>query len=223
MKGFLITSCIMLLLLIFGGCSIPKTDVSSEEVISQSTHYKENKKEYGIDRIIVPVESQWYQGIQAYQDFNVAVVKEIAKRNKIEVQIEEVLTFEDSVKALKRGDADVVLGASNTSSGELSETYSYLSSALYFPDETQVVPPKDYMMLVKKSNNNLLSFLNDGIRELSKNGKLKDLQEKYLGEREDKEHPTIDEITSYEHISSLSSVERKNLEDRLAEYKEIKK
>ena len=78
------------------------------------------------------------------------------------------------------------------------------------------------MMLVKNGNDNLLNLLNDGIRELNKNGKLGDLQDKYLGQRENKEHPTLDEVTSYDHISSLSVEERAAQESRLAKYKENK-
>ncbi|WP_349346841.1 transporter substrate-binding domain-containing protein [Priestia megaterium] len=222
MKRWLIVSCILLLLGSLVGCSTSKTEGSSEESRPQSKAEKERIPDYGVDKIIVPVETKWYKGVQAYQDFNVAVVKEIAKQNEVEIQIKEIPTFEDSVKAVKRGDADVVLGASNSSSEELSETYSYLSSALYFPDGTQIVPSKDYMLLVKQGNDNLLGLLNDGIRELDKTGKLESLQDKYLGEREKKEHPTLEEITSYDYISSLNAAERAEQEDRLAKYKENK-
>ncbi|MEH6930624.1 transporter substrate-binding domain-containing protein [Priestia megaterium] len=222
MKRWLIASWMLLFLCNLVGCNISKTEGSSKESSLQPTAGKESKPDYGIDKIVVPVETQWYKGVQAYQDFNVAVVNEIAKQNDVKVQVEEIATFEDSVKAVKRGDADVVLGASNSSSGELSETYSYLSSALYFPDGTQIVPSKDYIMLVKKGDDNLLNLLNDGIRELNKNGKLENLQDKYLGERENKEHPTLDEVTSYDHISSLSVEERAEQEARLTEYKENK-
>ncbi|MEH7330456.1 transporter substrate-binding domain-containing protein [Priestia megaterium] len=222
MKRWLFASCVLLLLFNLVGCNTTENEGSSKESSLQPTAGTENRLDYGIDKIIVPVETQWYKGLLAYQDFNVAVVKEIAKQNDVEVQVEEIPTFEDSVKAVKRGDVDVVLGASNSSSVELSGTYSYLSSALYFPDGTQIVPSKDYMMLVKNGNDNLLNLLNDGIRELNKNGKLGDLQDKYLGQRENKEHPTLGELTSYDHISSLSVEERAAQESRLAKYKENK-
>ncbi|MGE1197490.1 transporter substrate-binding domain-containing protein [Priestia megaterium] len=222
MKRWLIVSCILLLLGSLIGCSTSKPEGSREESRPQSKVEKERIADYGVDKIIVPVETKWYKGVQAYQDFNVAVVKEIAKQNDIEIQIEEIPTFEDSVKAVKRGDADVVLGASNSTSEELIETYSYLSSALYFPDGTQIVSSKDYIILVKKGNENLLDLLNDGIRELNKTEKLEGLQNKYLGEREKKEHPTLEEITSYDYISSLNAKERAEQEDRLAKYKENK-
>lgn len=221
MKRWLLLGVFLLIVGIITGCSTKTESTSKSTEVTQAKKQNETKN-YGVNKIIVPVETQWLKGVQAYQDYNLAVLKEIAKNSNVELQLEEIPTFQDSVKAVKRGDADVVLGASNSNSEELSQTYSYLSAALYFPDGTQVVPPKDYIMLVQGQNEKLLNLLNDGIRNLQKSGKLDSLEEQYLGDREDKEHMTLDEVTSYDHISSLTSEERTDLQNRLAEYKENK-
>lgn len=221
MKRWLLLGVFLLIVGIITGCSTKTESTSKSTEVTQAKKQNETKN-YGVNKIIVPVETQWLKGVQAYQDYNLAVLKEIAKNSNVELQLEEIPTFEDSVKAVKRGDADVVLGASNSNSEELSQTYSYLSTALYFPDGTQVVLPKDYIMLVQGQNEKLLNLLNDGIRNLQKSGKLDSLEEQYLGDREDKEHMTLDEVTSYDHISSLTSEERTDLQNRLAEYKENK-
>lgn len=221
MKRWLLLGVFLLIVGIITGCSTKTESTSKSTEVTQAKKQNETKN-YGVNKIIVPVETQWLKGVQAYQDYNLAVLKEIAKNSNVELQLEEIPTFQDSVKAVKRGDADVVLGASNSNSEELSQTYSYLSTALYFPDGTQVVPPKDYIMLVQGQNEKLLNLLNDGIRNLQKSGKLDSLEEQYLGDREDKEHMTLDEVTSYAHISSLTSEERTDLQNRLAEYKENK-
>ncbi|PGK51752.1 hypothetical protein CN918_28590 [Priestia megaterium] len=205
-------------LLLAAGCSQTEPKATSTTQTATAEKKEEVKNPYHIKKIVVPVEEKWITGILAYQEFNVAVVKEIGDLYGVKVITEDVPTYKDAVSSVKFGETDVLPGAIKAEEGMTIADYTYLSSAIYYPDGTQLAPDTDYTMAVKTGNDKLLKLLNDGIRTLQKNGRLKELREEYVGDREAKEHPTVREVSTYDYRSKLTPEEKADLDKRMEEY-----
>ncbi|MCM3725090.1 hypothetical protein M3226_05180 [Neobacillus cucumis] len=145
---------------------------------------KEEKPKYNIEKIVVPIQGDLLPDVKIYQDFNLAVIKEMAKENNIKVETKELPTFNDINIALERGDISVIPGIVQTyKKEEFALTYSYFTEVIYRSNGEQLDSEKSYSMLVRKTDEDLYNFFNDMISKFNETGKLKELQIEYLGER----------------------------------------
>ena len=165
------------------GCSSEKTMKENTITKEQQVHKEKDKPKYHIDKIIVPVQTEWPDDLKVYRDFNIAVIKEMAKSNNIPVELREFPTFDDVIVALKRGDVDVMPGIDKLGDTDLSKTYTYFTGAIYLPNGKEYVPKTSYVMAVRKGDTELLNFFNDMILNFRETGKLEQIQKKYLGNR----------------------------------------
>jgi len=182
-KNLLLTIfCLVFMSMI--GCSSEKTVEENKTKGEQQVQSKiENKAKYDIDKIIVPVQTEWTNDLKVYRDFNIAVIKEMAQSNNIPVELREFPTFDDVIIALKRRDVDVVPGIDNLVETDLTKTYTYFTGAIYLPNGEEFVPKKSYAMAVRKKDTELLKFFNDMILKFKETGKLEKIQQEYLGDR----------------------------------------
>ena len=146
------------------------------------TYIKNNNQ--SITEITVPIQKDYPRQIKAYQNFDLAVIKAIAKENNIKVVTKEIDNENDLYIALKNGDIDIVAGMIKVTDPKFERTYTYFSGELVsmFNRET-VFHKEDYSFAARKSDKELLKIFNTTIREFKENGKMKELEQKYLGER----------------------------------------
>jgi ABC-type amino acid transport substrate-binding protein len=212
----------LLFLLLLVGCNQSTTSSNENNVIKSNETKSVQKKEYkNIDKIVVPKETEFVNGLKAYQEFSIAVIKHISEKYNIPVKIQEITNFEDALIALEEGRVDVVLGAVSINNPNLKTTYSYLSSPLYFPNGIEIMEHKSYRMAVNKKNKDLLKLLNNEIIKMKENGELDKLRNEYLGEREKKEHLTVDDITYGNTIEQMTPQERDTLLKEIDEYSKV--
>lgn len=184
MKKNLLLTIFCLVFISMIGCSSEKTVEENKTKEEQQVQSKiENKAKYDIDKIIVPVQTEWTNDLKVYRDFNIAVIKEMAQSNNIPVELREFPTFDDVIIALKRGDVDVVPGIDNLVETDLTKTYTYFTGAIYLHNGEEFVPKKSYAMAVRKKDTELLKFFNDMILKFKETGKLEKIQQEYLGDR----------------------------------------
>jgi hypothetical protein len=212
----------LLFLLLLVGCN-QSTTSSNENNVNKSNESKSvQKNEYeNIHKIVVPKERELVNGLLAYQEFSIAVIKHIGEKYNIPVKVQEVTNFEDALIALEEGRVDVVLDAVSINNPNLKTTYSYLSSPLYFPNGLEIIEHRSYRMAVNKKNKDLLKLLNNEIIAMKENGELDKLRNKYLGEREKKEHLTVDDITYGNTIEQMTPQERDTLLKEIDEYSKV--
>ena len=112
MKKYAIIVTVFLIFISIVGCSTKTTTNTEKETNKEQPVQKkvEDKKKYNIDKIVMPIQTEFSDDIMVYQDFNIAVIKEMAKSNNIPVEIREFPTFDDALIALKRGDVSVMPG-----------------------------------------------------------------------------------------------------------------
>lgn len=211
------------------GCSQNKSSGNENKVNNSNNEgtvqqeKEANKNAYeNIDKIVVPIEQEWVNGLVAYQEFNIAVINYIGEKYNIPVEVKEITNFEDAMIALDEGRVNVVTGVSNNINTNLETTYSYLSSPLYFPDGIEAIEHRSYKMAVSKENKDLLKLLNDAIFTMKESGELEKIKVEYLGERENKDHPTLDELTSWDAMEKMTEEERDELVNKLDEYTKLK-
>nr|WP_255485918.1 transporter substrate-binding domain-containing protein [Sporosarcina sp. BP05] len=110
----------------------------------------------------------------------------MAKEFNIPVEVREFATTDDSDIALRRGVIDLITGVIRLEpeETELTKTYSYFTGTLIKPNGEEVLSERSYAMVVRKGNKELINFLNDNILNFKESGKLEQLQNEYLGNRE---------------------------------------
>jgi hypothetical protein len=159
----------------------PKQETTTQQPAKQSkqTTVKTEQKapeqpKYNIEKIVVPVQIDADTTFKPFQDLSIELIQTIAAENNIPVELKE-LSFNDIGVALTRNEIDLRSMTSNTIDPEMTQTYSYLTGKLH-PD----LPENDYAFTVHKDNTELSNLINDGISKFKENGKLTELQNKYL-------------------------------------------
>jgi hypothetical protein len=182
----LILLTITVALLIIGVMGFKSITANNNKPVKQEVTKQPEQKEIKqepvnkIDKIIIPIRMDTVNEIKPYQKFGIALITEMAKENNIQVETKEIPTFNDVNYSLENGDITVNYGVINVASPELIMTQSYITTALYNKGK-EIFPEKSYSFAVNKDNRELYNFFNDMIKKYNENGKLKQLQEKYLG------------------------------------------
>jgi hypothetical protein len=135
---------------------------------------KAPEPKYNIDKIVIPVQINADTTFKPFQDLSIELIQTIAAENNIPVEFKE-LSFNDIGVALTRNEIDLRSLTSNTIDPNLTQTYSYITARLH-PD----LPEHDYAFTVHKDNTELNNLINDSISKYRENGKLTELQNKYL-------------------------------------------
>lgn len=158
--------------------------------ITDSNNSKAAKQPYNIEKIVIGTHKDYLMELKAYERFSIGLLKAFAEEYNIPVEEKSFETLDDVTVALQRGDINVTIGI--TSIGikfpELVKTYSYHTGALYKHDtgsyNPEIVVSKDsYSFAVNKDDKELTDFLNDMIVKFKDNGKMKEIRQKYLGDR----------------------------------------
>ncbi|WP_186673924.1 transporter substrate-binding domain-containing protein [Sporosarcina sp. BP05] len=156
-------------------------------VLDKEVQIEDEENKYKIEKITIPIELDMQQGpFKVYHDFSYALIKEMAKEFNIPVEVREFATTDDSDIALRRGVIDLITGVIRLEpeETELTKTYSYFTGTLIKPNGEEVLSERSYAMVVRKGNKELINFLNDNILNFKESGKLEQLQNEYLGNRE---------------------------------------
>lgn len=187
MKKYALIVTVFLMFISIVGCRTQTTTNTEKETNKEQPVQKkaEDKKKYNIDKIVVPIQTNFSDDIKVYHDFNIAVIKEMAKSNNIPVETREFTTFNDVHIALKRGDVDVMPGIDKLANSEtdLTMTFTYFTGTLYDSIGAEVAPESSYSMLVRADDKELVHFFDDMILSFNESGKMEEIQKKYLGNR----------------------------------------
>lgn len=205
------------LLLLLSGCGSKETVNSNN-----GNEQKVEKSKYNIEKIVVPVEEEWANGLVAYQELHREIIEYIGKKNNISIEFKEITNFQDSLIALEDGKVDIVFGVYNNVNPEIKTTYSYLSAPLYYPNGVEVAEHESYRIAVHQDNKELLEMLNDEIYAMKENGKLEEIQNKYLEERTNMEHQKLSDLSDWNTLEQMSDYERDTLIGQIEEYSKNK-
>jgi ABC-type amino acid transport substrate-binding protein len=149
------------------------------------TEQKAPEKAYKIDKITVAIDTGLLSNMPEFkplQDFNLALLNEIAKENNITIETKDIPTWNDVRLSLSRKETDVQILSFAEVEPDLTMSYSFITYTVINDKKEALQPERDYTFILHQDNVELGKLLNDYIVKYKENGKLEQLKQQYLGQ-----------------------------------------